>query len=303
MKSPFNGILDTHSHCFPDFYVETMKNELGFNDCGGAPWPKWSPEGLIQLMDRKGIEKAVLSYSHPGVWFNDDQWSRVFARRCNEYLSELAARYPDRVGGFACLPLPDAEGARIEAEYALDELKLDGICLLSNVNGIYPENSSYRPVFEVLDKRNTTVFIHPTDPPNSLTAGLSNVYYGWYIETSRAVLGLAESGYLEDYPRVNYILAHAGGVFPAFSDISRFPNLYYDTAKAVQSPVLDRLFAAVEPDHVVFGSDYPMANAGKIDYWYARLADYFEGNLTGLENLLKKNVGYLMERTFTRTEV
>jgi predicted TIM-barrel fold metal-dependent hydrolase len=303
MKKLFNGILDPHSHCFPDFYVETMKNELGFSDCGGAPWPKWSPEGLIQMMDKKGIEKAVLSFTTPGVWFNDNQWSRAFARRCNEYLAEVAGRYPDRVGGFACLPLPDAEGALVEAVYALDELKLDGIGLLSNVNGTYPDEPAYRPVFEALDTRNATVFIHTTDPPTTFTAGWSNIFYGWFIDTSRAVLGMAEAGYLEDYPRVNYILCHAGGVFPAFSDVTRFSNLYYETAKAVQGPVLDRLLAAVDADRVVFGSDYPMANAGKIDYWFTRLEAYFEGNPVALENLLKRNLGQLMESTFNREEV
>ena len=39
---------------------------------------------------------------------------------------------------FACLPLPDVIGSVEEADYALGDLKLNGIGLLSNVNGNYP---------------------------------------------------------------------------------------------------------------------------------------------------------------------
>ena len=55
-------------------------------------------------------------------------------------------------------------------------------------------------------------------------------------------------------------------------------------------------------DHVVFGSDYPMANAQKIDYWYAKLGEYFDGKPGALENLLKRNVRPLMERAVAREE-
>jgi predicted TIM-barrel fold metal-dependent hydrolase len=295
MDETFSGILDPHSHCFPEFYIDTMKNELGIPDCGGAPWPKWSPELLIQMMDKKGIARSVLSYSTPGVWFRNTRWSRDFSRRCNEYLAEIAGRYPGRIGGFACLPLPDAEGATEEVVYAFDELGMDGAGILSNANGTYPESSTYRPVYEALNTRGATVFIHPADPPTDLTSGMLNIFYGWFIDTTRAVLGMAEAGILESYPRVRYILAHAGGVLPVLSDLSRHANLYYDTAKAVSSPVLERLSAAVSADHVLFGSDYPMANAQKIDYWYAQLAGYFEDDSAGLENLLKRNVRPLIE--------
>jgi hypothetical protein len=41
-----------------------------------------------------------------------------------------------RFGGFACLPLPDVDGALAELAYALDDLGLDGVLLFSNARGI-----------------------------------------------------------------------------------------------------------------------------------------------------------------------
>jgi predicted TIM-barrel fold metal-dependent hydrolase len=111
MLKKIEKVIDVHTHIFPDFYIKTMKEEFGLPDCGGAPWPKWSLEGLIKTMDKKGIEKAYMSYSMPGVYFKNDLWSRNFSRKCNEHMAEMISRFPKRLGGFASLPLPDVEGA------------------------------------------------------------------------------------------------------------------------------------------------------------------------------------------------
>jgi len=248
-------------------------------------------------MDKKGIDKGILSYTTPGVFFKNEEWSRNFARRCNEYLAEVKQQNQNRFGGWACLPLPDVEGALIELEYAMNTLKLDGVGLLSNVNGVYPGDESYRELFEELNKRNSVVFIHPSDPPTKLTVSVNNGFYGWYVETSKAAMGLAKSGYINDFPNVRYILAHGGGVYPAFAHMLRElkepmlnGHFYVDTAKAVHSDNLDRLFSTMEASQVLFGSDYPMAGASKITYWHQKLGEYFDGREQELIDIYRNHI-------------
>jgi len=293
-------IIDVHQHIFPEFYIKTMKEELGIKNCGGAPWPKWSAKAALKIMDKKGIEKGFLSYSLPGVYFKNDKWSGEFARKCNDYLAEIVQKYPSRFGGFAVLPLPDADGALKELEYSKDILKLDGIGLLSNVNGVYPGTEKYRNLFRELNERSTVVFIHPNNSVSKLAASFHDIFYGWFLETSKALIELAKSGYLNDYPQIKYILAHAGGVYPAFSHLLaelKEPilkgNIYVDTAKAVDFHNLNRLLSVIPLNHIVFGSDYPMANGAKIDYWLKNIHGFFSDRNNEMIDILQNNVQML----------
>lgn len=296
MLENIEHIIDVHQHIFPDFYVKTLK-DLGIPNVGGVPWPKWSEKLAVKMMDKKGITKGYLSYSMPGVYFKNDQFSREFARKCNEYTAKAIQTYPTRFGGFAVLPLPDVEGALKEVEYALDTLKLDGIGLLSNVNGVYPGTDAYRELFAELNTRDAVIFIHPNNSPSPLTTGIHNILYGWFLETSKAAMGLAKAGFVTDFPRITYILAHAGGVHPAFAHllgVFREPllhgNFYFETAKSAERHTLQLLTASAGVKRVLFGSDFPLANAMKIDYWQKGLVTYFDGRENELRNIFSKNV-------------
>jgi predicted TIM-barrel fold metal-dependent hydrolase len=50
----------------------------------------------------------------------DSARALALARRCNEFSAELVHARPDRLGGFACLPLPDVDASLEELSYALD---------------------------------------------------------------------------------------------------------------------------------------------------------------------------------------
>jgi aminocarboxymuconate-semialdehyde decarboxylase len=105
---------------------------------------------MLSFLDYAGIDVAVTSISTPGVHTGDDAAARALARRCNELAAELIRDRPDRFGGFACLPLPDVDGALAELAYAFDDLRLDGVVLFSNARGIYLGDSRFTPLFEDL---------------------------------------------------------------------------------------------------------------------------------------------------------
>ena len=104
--------IDIHHHILPDFFWRET-NEAD-NPVGGIAPPPWNAGMMLSFMDEAGIDIAVTSISTPGVHVGDDARARALARRCNELSAELIQAHPDRLGGFAALPLPDVDGALAE---------------------------------------------------------------------------------------------------------------------------------------------------------------------------------------------
>ena len=136
------------------------------------------------------------------------------ARRVNEYVATLVTTHPGRFGNFATVPLPDVDGAVIEAEYALDSLAAEGVVLLSNYEGKYLGDKGYTALWESLDARSAIVFIHPGHP---MIPTLTDVP-GRSLTTHSIPHATRSTWYstecLDHYPAVRIILAHAGGFVP-----------------------------------------------------------------------------------------
>jgi 6-methylsalicylate decarboxylase len=151
--------IDMHHHLLPGFFFEATNEKE--NPVGGLKPQVWSPERSIDFMDEAGIDVAILSISTPGIQLLDRHASRDLARKCNEFAATLITKYPLRFGAFAGVPMSNIDDAIEEVKYALDVLKLDGVVLFTNSNGIYLGDSSMRPLFDELQRRKTVVFIHP----------------------------------------------------------------------------------------------------------------------------------------------
>ena len=135
--------VDVHHHILPDFFWrETNEGE---HPVGGIAPPPWDQASTLAFMDDAGIDVAVTSISTPGVHVGDDARARSLARRCNELAATMVQKRPKRFGGFAALPLPDVDGALAELSYALDILKMDGVVLFSNSNGVYLGDKRFEP--------------------------------------------------------------------------------------------------------------------------------------------------------------
>ncbi|MFJ4654746.1 amidohydrolase family protein [Nocardia sp. NPDC088792] len=269
--------VDLHHHVLPDFFWQAT-NE-GEHPVGGIAPPVWTREGALSFLDDAGIDIAVTSISTPGVHLGDDAAARGLARRCNEFAAGLIRDHPDRYAGFACLPLPDVEGALAELSYALDVLELDGVILFSNSRGIYLGDPLCTPIFEELQRRRAVVFVHPNPSPDSSghTSILPDSLIDFPVDTTRAVARLHYSNTFARTPDVKFIFSHAGGAVPFLagrfaivdamnvvagaeergSAADTFRRVYWDTALSWGDPVLRMLREVVGIDHVVFGSDYP----------------------------------------------
>src|ERR1700687_5868956 len=116
--------VDVHHHILPDF-LWAATNEVD-HPVGGIQPPPWSIDGALSFIDDAGIDVAITSISTPGVHTGEDTAARALARRCKARSAAWVRDSPSRFGGFACLPLPDVDGALDELRYALDVLHLDG---------------------------------------------------------------------------------------------------------------------------------------------------------------------------------
>jgi aminocarboxymuconate-semialdehyde decarboxylase len=295
--------VDMHHHVLPDFFwVATNDAD---HPVGGIAPPPWSREAAISFMDDAGIDVAVTSISTPGVHMGDDEAARALARRCNEMTAGLVRDRPDRFGAFACLPLPDLDGALAELEYALDELHLDGVVLFSNSRGVYLGDKLLVPLFEELQRRGAVVFVHPnaSPDPTAHALGLPDALIDFTADTTRAVAQLHYSNTFARTPDVKYIFSHAGGTIPYLAGrfgivdemgviagaderdtaAATFRRLYWDTALSWGDPVLRMLRSIVGVEQVVFGSDYPYLRRDLAVASARRIAE--SGELTANERL------------------
>ncbi|WP_322048278.1 amidohydrolase family protein [Paraburkholderia sp. J67] len=280
MKQEPNRI-DVHHHLIPPVFVKTM-HDRGRDEVAGAKLPTWTAELSIENMDMHGIATAILSLSAPGVNFGGPLQARDLARACNEFAAETVNRYPGRFGAFAVLPMPFTDDACREAVYALDELGADGVVLLGSTDGYFLGDERFDELMSELNRRETVVFVHPNLHSTSSELGLSTP--GFLVEflcdTTRAATNLIFSGTLEKYPKIRWILAHAGGFLPYIAwrlslangmpEMARkaprgvlhyVRNFYYDTALSPSPYALAALSELVEPKQILFGSDYPFAPA------------------------------------------
>jgi 6-methylsalicylate decarboxylase len=269
--------IDVHHHILPDFFFRETND--AHNPVGGIAPPPWDAQLMLSFMDAGGIDVAVTSISTPGVHIGDDARARSLARRCNELSAELIQSHPSRLGGFAALPLPDVDGALTELTYALDVLKLDGVVLFSNSQGVYLGDARFEPVFAELEQRAAVVFVHPTasPDPSAHQLGLPDSLLDFTADTTRALAQMHYSNRFARTPHVKYIFSHAGGTVPYLAGrwgivdamnvipggeergpvADTLRRLYWDTALSYGDPVLRMLRDVVGLDQVLFGTDFP----------------------------------------------
>jgi predicted TIM-barrel fold metal-dependent hydrolase len=273
--------IDVHFHLIPQFYKEVVY-AAGAGPAIGR-YPDWSPEAALELMDKNDIDVALLSLAQPGVQFGDPSKAAALARRCNDYTAELNARWPRRFGGFAVVPMGEVAEAVDEIAHSLDQLKLQGVCLFASYGEKFLGDPAFDPVLDALNARDAVVFIHPALHPSSRKLELPwpGFMMEYLFDTTRAAVNLVFGGAIERFPRIRFVLAHAGGLVPYFAwrlavspmIDARMPQLsrdevyarlrrfWYDVALSPTAETMQCLAGVASPDQIVFGSDWPFANA------------------------------------------
>lgn len=288
--------VDIHTHHYPEAFFQTIRDTPGTDfsfaqDPTGRTIIRYRGARFFGIqpamtdvarriadMDRVGIDVGVLSLSTPNVFFTDAPRQPAVARMVNDAYAKVMADHPRRFLGFASIPMDAPDEALRELRRAIDQLKLNGVVLLSNIRGRALTSPVYRPFFEEANRMKLAILLHPMLPPNpeGLQEYVLGPIVGFPFDTTLAVARMCYDGLFKDFPDIRFIICHAGGAIPWLMErldngyrdfaetkvkLDQLPSvylkrLYYDTVTF--SPyVLRMLRDMVGAERMLMGSDYP----------------------------------------------
>ena len=267
--------IDMHCHYLPPVYYEMLdRRDLRVLD-GGMPVPAWTLEMQLENMEKLSVEYACLSISSPHLHMGDAAEAIETARACNEYGAELMRKYPEKIGIFASLPVPEIEASVEEIRFCAEKLQVKGFSMMTNLCGIYLGDPRLDPVMEELDRVGAVVSFHPTQPgavPEGCCENLPLPCMEFFFDTTRAVVNLILKRIPQRYPNIRFLIPHAGAFLPVLADrLSGIPKIfpemgeididgslagfYYDLAGVVMPKQYGILRKITGLEHLVFGTD------------------------------------------------
>ncbi|WP_372801685.1 amidohydrolase family protein [Paracoccus seriniphilus] len=236
----------------------------------------------LELMDKGGIVRTVLSLTGPGPQGEPDDTATEAAQRANDYLAQKIALRPDRLSGFAALPMHDPEAAVVELRRAVKELGFLGCLVNGHTHGTYYDAPEYDVFWAELERLDVPLYLHPANAyatPYVLQGMpvLQGATWGWGVETGSHALRLLFAGVFDRFPGVRIVLGHMGealpflrwrydsrfGAYPMGIDLKLKPSQYFTrnilitTSGVCSHPSLMGALGEMGEEGVMFSVDYP----------------------------------------------
>ena len=287
-------IVDVHHHFMPAVLFDRLAAQAGgkrivTNEISLTLNPSRKDlEAHLKTMDDSGVTVSILT-DQVQVMGAD------VARALNDGIAEVATKHPTRFRGAIHLPIHEPEAAKRELERGINELGLRAVALLACHLDIQLDNPIMNPLFEIIQKNNLPIIIHPQSKPtgSETTYNLDRCVFR-PLETTQAIVRVMCS-VLPRYPELRFIMPHLGGAtsslkgrmmaffetddadIPAdmrgylktqneqkkFGITERFEKLfqalYFDTAgTGAWLPAMAAALNTTSADRIMFGSDYPL---------------------------------------------
>jgi aminocarboxymuconate-semialdehyde decarboxylase len=260
----------------------------------------------LRDMDRQGIDMQVLIPVPFQAYYSvRNSVGHKAIQAINNKLASIAQSRPDRFLALGHLPLQDGDAAASEMERGVKELGLKGFQVLGSVNGTELSDRSLDPMWEMAEKLDTLMVLHPNGYPQGdrfLNHYFNNII-GNPLDTTVAIHHLIFDGTLERYPNLKILAVHGGGYLPAYagridhawgarpdcreiikgkpSDYLR--KIYFDTVVFTYEQ-LDYLVKIYGSDKIVMGTDYP----------YDMAEDDPIGHVTGTTSLTEEDIAKIV---------
>ena len=303
-SAPVPGKIALEEHfalpgTIPDSYTSlpTPESRLQIQDLGSA---------RIAEMDRTGLELCILSESGPASIQTVLKTAEAVdkSRRSNDYLAEHTAKYPQRLKGFAALPMQDPQAAAQELTRCVKELGflgalVNGFTQLGEADSaVFYDLPQYRPFWATVQLLDVPFYLHPRFPLATRQqayeghAWIAGSAWGFAVETSIHALRLMGSGLFDEYPKLKLILGHLGeglpfGIWRVDHRIARTSvrpkaklpiahylqkNFYITTSGAFRTQALIDTIMEVGADRVLYSVDYPYEDMGEATEWFDNAA-------------------------------
>ena len=289
------AIIDFHNHYYPPAYLDALEKGPSAvrvtRDAEGNPCLHYPGDYNVcvpghrdidyreQVLKDAGVDTQVITLTTPGTHVEEPKQAVRLATLVNDAFARVAADKKGRFAPLATLPLNDPAASLAELRRALDELRMPGALLFSNINGVALNDQRFWPLYELANDREAVFFIHPTHPVGveAMLDYWLMPLVGFLADTTLAAAGLVFAGVPARFPKIRWVLGHLGGAIPylaerldrgfeAFADcrqhITEHPtaylkrHFYYDTVN-FDPRAIEFAISFAGADHIVAGSDYP----------------------------------------------
>src|SRR3970282_1652125 len=136
----------------------------------------------ISTMDEAGVTVSI--FTHPGQGIGAQG-----AKALNDGVAEVEHKHPTRFRSAIHLPIHEPDAAKRELERGINELGLRAVALLACHLEIQLDNPVMNPLFEIIQKHNLPIVLHPQSKPtgSETTYSLDRCVFR-PLETTQAIL-------------------------------------------------------------------------------------------------------------------
>jgi aminocarboxymuconate-semialdehyde decarboxylase len=286
--------IDIHAHYYPDTYLRLIAEEgsrfgarystgergpvidVGVLHAGPLARKFTDLELRIAEMDDQGVRIQALSLTQPMVYWADGALGARLSAAFNDALVTAHEIHPERLIGFAILPMQDPDLAVAELERVAELPGIKGIYCATRVLDRELSDPVFFPIYERIEEFGLPVFLHPLEVIGAerLTPYFLANLLGNPFDTAVAAAHLIFGGVLDRFPDLDICLPHAGGAFPylvgrlnhgwkvreecrhlAHGPETYLGRFYYDTISH-SAEALEYLISRVGAERVMVGSDY-----------------------------------------------